>query len=133
MLGETDVWEHTKEIQIIWNGRKAYRNISISLFGDNIILFWSKRQNKKISVLKYRVEYSNLTWSEFVNRHLALHNQRAALNYRASELGHVVTQWTKYKKVGYLLNGISKGVLESSKRAIISDQASLRSNFASAN
>ena len=105
----------------------------MSIFGENNIFFESKRQKKQIVSLKYRGESRIFTWSDFVNHHLALHDQRPALDYRASELGHVVTQWTKYKKVGYLLNGISKGVLESSKRAIISDQASLRSNFASAN
>ena len=77
------------------------------LFGDKIVLFWSNRQKNQIVDLNYRGEYHNFTWSDFVNRHPALHNQRAALNYLASELGHVVTQWTEYNILGYLLNGIS--------------------------
>ena len=104
----------------------------MSLFGENNIFFQSKRQKKQIVSLKYRGESRIFTWSDFVNHHLSLHDQRPALNYRASELGHVVTQWTKYKKVGYLLNGISEEILKASKCAILSDQAGLRSNFASA-
>ena len=86
-----------------------------------IIFFRFERQNKQISVLKYQGEYRNLTWSDFVNRHLALRNQRAALNYCASVLGHVATQWTKYYKLGYLLNGIPEGVLEAIKCVILVD------------
>ena len=54
MLGATYVWEHTKVTQRLWNGRKAYRNISISLFGENIIFFRSERQKNQISVLKHQ-------------------------------------------------------------------------------
>ena len=103
----------------------------MSLFEEIIIFSWFERQKKKISVLKYRVESCNFTWSDFVNPHLALHNQRAAIDYCASELGHVVTQWNKYEKVGYLLNGISEGVLKAGKCAILDEQAGLRSNFSS--
>ena len=95
MLGATYVWEYSKETQRLRNGCKAYRNISMYLFGENMVFFWSKRQKKQISGLKYRGESCNFTWSEFINRHLALHNQRGDINYCASELGHVVTQWTK--------------------------------------
>ena len=61
-----------------------------------------------------------------------MHYHRADIDYRASELGRVVTQFTEYDKVGYLLNGISEGSLEAIKCAILSDQAGLRLNFASA-
>ena len=103
----------------------------MSLFGSNIILFWSERHKNQIADLKYRGESRNFTWSDFVNLHLALHNKRAALYYCAYELGRVVTQWTKYDKLGYLLNGISKVILKASKCAILADQSGLRSKFAS--
>ena len=132
MLGATYVLEYSKGTQRLRNGCKAYRKISMSLFGDNIAFFWSEPQKKNTATLKYRGESRNFTWIDFVNRHLALHNQRAALNYHASELCHVVNQWTKYEKVGYLLNGISKGVLEVSKGTTLADQSGLLSNFPSA-
>ena len=53
MLGETDVWKHSKETQRLLNVRKAYRNILMSLFEDIIIFSWFERQKKQISVLKY--------------------------------------------------------------------------------
>ena len=93
----------------------------MSLFGENIIFSQSERLKKKIAYLKYRGEYRNFNWSDFVSRHLALHNQRAALDYCASELGHAVTQWTEYENLCYLLNGISEGVLEARKCAILAD------------
>ena len=131
ILGEIDVWEHTKGTQRLWNGRKAYCNISMSLFGDNIVFFWSECQKNQIAALKDQGEFHNFTWSDFVNGHLAFHNHRAVFNYCASELGHVVTQWTKCKKICYLLNDISEGFLKVSKCAILADQYGLRSKFAS--
>ena len=92
------MWEHSKGTQRLPNGWKDYPNISIPLFGENIVFFWSKRHKKQIAALKYLVESHNFTWSDFLNRHLALYNQRAAIDYCAYELGHVVIQWTEYKK-----------------------------------
>ena len=121
MLGETYVWEHAKGTQRLCNGRKAYRIILMSLFGYKIVFLLSERQKKQIASLKYRGESRNFTWSDFVNFHLAWHNQRAALDYCESEMGHVVTHWTKYEKLGYLLNGIYEGVLKYRKCAILAD------------
>ena len=70
------------------------------LFGENIIFIWSELHKKQISVLKYQSESCNFTLIDLVNYNLALHNQRAALKYCASELGHVVTQCNKYEKLG---------------------------------
>ena len=64
----------------------------MSLFGGNILFFRSELQKDHILLLKNRGESHNFTWSDFVNLHLALHNQRAALGYCVSELGHVFMQ-----------------------------------------
>ena len=67
-----------------------------------------------------------------MNRHLALHNQRAALALRAEEMGLSVHPWSELEKVGYLLQDISLGILEASKNAIIADGQGLQKNFADA-
>ena len=46
MLGVLYVWDHSKENQILRNDGKANRKISMSLFGENIVFFWSERQKK---------------------------------------------------------------------------------------
>ena len=67
-----------------------------------------------------------------MNRHLALHNHRAALALRAEEMGLLVHPWSEFEKVGYLLQGISPGILEASKNAILAYGQGLRKNFADA-
>ena len=46
ILGKMIVWDHAKNTQRPNNGRKAYREIPLALFGDTIVLFWSERQKK---------------------------------------------------------------------------------------
>ena len=71
-------------------------------------------------------------FEDYVTRHLALHNQRSALALRAEEMGLSVHPWSEFKKFGYLLQGISPGILEDSKNAILSDVQGLRKKFADA-
>ena len=67
--------------------------------------------------------------ADYDNLHLILHNQRSFLDIRAEQLGHDVSPWSKYKKVGHLLNGIADGILNASNNTIISDHNGLWSNF----
>ena len=89
-----------------------------------------KHQKKEITTLTYKVGSRSFSWADYVNHHLTLHNQRAFLEIRAEELGHDVSPWSKYEKVGHLLNGIANGILDVSKNAIISEPNGLRLNFA---
>ena len=61
IMGATDVWEHAKVTQILSNGCKAYHNISMSLFGENIVFFRSKHQKNHIAALKYQGGSRNFT------------------------------------------------------------------------
>ena len=45
-------------------------------------------------------------------------------------MGLSVHPWSEFDKVGYLLQGISPGIMEASKNAIIADGQGLRNNFA---
>ena len=130
MMGKTTVWEHAKNTQRLKNGRKAYRTILFALFGDKIVFFRSERQKKDITALTYKGGSWNFSWVDYVNCHLNFHNQRAFLEIRAEEMGHDVSPWSKYEKIGHLLNGISDVILDASNNAIISDPNGLRSNFA---
>ena len=47
-------------------------------------------------------------------------------------MGLSVHPWSKFEKVGYLLQGISPGILEASKNAIIADVQGLQKNFSDA-
>ena len=47
-------------------------------------------------------------------------------------MGLLVHPCLEFKKVGYLLQGISPGILEASKNAILVDGQGLRKNFADA-
>ena len=67
-----------------------------------------------------------------MNHHLALHNHRAALTLCAEEIGLLVHPWSEFEKFGYLLQGISPGILEASKNSILADGQGLRKNFAEA-
>ena len=118
--------------QHLCNGRKAYLAISHSLFGDNILFFRSESQKKAIDVLTYGGNKCSFDFDDCVNHHLALHNHRAALDICAEEMGLSVHPWSEFKKVGYLLQGISPGILEASKNAILADGQGLRNNFADA-
>ena len=130
MLGKTTVWEHTKNTQRIKNEYKAYRAISLALFGDTVVFFRSKRHKKEITAMTYKGESCYLSWADYVNRHLTLHNQRDFLEIRAENLGHNVSPLSEYKEVGHLLNGIADGILYASKNDIICDHNGLRLNFA---
>ena len=130
MLGGLDIWEHAKKTQKLCNGRKAYLAISHALFGDNIVFFRSEAQKKAIDILTYGGNKRNFDFDNYVNRHLALHNQRAALALRAEEMGLSVYPWSEFEKVGYLLQGIYPGILEAIKNATLSDGQGLRKNFA---
>ena len=130
MLGKMTVWEHEKNTQRLKDGRKAYHAILLALFEDNIFFFRSDFQKKDISALTYKGVSRHLSWADYVNRHLTLHNQRDFLEIRAEELGHDVSPWSKYEKIGHLLNGIADSILDARKNAIISDPSRLRSNFA---
>ena len=83
MLGGLDIWEHAKKTQKLRSRRKAYLEISHALFGDSIVLFRSEAQKKVIDILAYSGNKRNFYFDEYVNRHLALHNQRATLSLRA--------------------------------------------------
>ena len=126
MTGKTTVWEHAKKTQRHKNRCKAYREILLAHFGDNTIFFRSDIQKKEITDLTYKGEYCNFSWEDYVNHHLNLHNQRDFLEIRAEELGHDVSPWSKYEKIGHLLNGIADGILNASKNTIISDPNGLR-------
>ena len=93
MLGGLDIWEHAKKTQNFRNGRKAYLAISNALFGDNIVFFRSEAQKKAIDNLTYGGNKRNFDFDDYVNRHLALHNQMAALSFRAEEMGLLVHPW----------------------------------------
>ena len=121
MMGGLDIWEHAKKTQKLRNGWKAYLAISHALFGVNIVFFRSEAQKKAIDVLTYGGNKRNFDFENYVNRHLALHNQRAALTLRAEEMGLSVYPWSEFEKVGYLLQGIYPGILEASKKAILAD------------
>ena len=129
MMGKTTVWEHTKKTQRLNNGRKAFREILLALFGGSIVFFWSERQKKDITALTYKGESCNFSWVDYVNRHLNFHNQRAFLEIRDEDLGNDVLTWSEYEKIGLLLNGISDVILDASKNSIIGDPNGLRSNF----
>ena len=88
-----DIWEHAKKTQELRNGQKAYLSISHALFGDNIVFFRSESQKKAINILTYGGNKRNSDFDDYVNRHLALHNQRAALAFRAEEMGLLVHPW----------------------------------------
>ena len=124
------MWEHAKKTQRLKNGHKAYRAISLALFGDNIVFFRSKRQKKQITALTYKDESFNFSWADYVNHHLTLYSQRAFLEIRSEELVNYVSPWSEYEKVGHLLNGIADGILNASNNTIISDPNGLWSNFA---
>ena len=44
MMENMAVWEHAKKTQRLNNGRKAYRVISLALFGDNTVLCYMCKQ-----------------------------------------------------------------------------------------
>ena len=94
MLGGLDIWEHAKKTQKLRNGRKAYLAISHALFGNNIVFFRSEAQKKAIDIITYAGNKRNFDFDDYVNRHLALHNQRAALALRAEEMGLSVHPWS---------------------------------------
>ena len=96
------------------------------------MFFRSEAQKKAIDILTYGGNKRNFDFDDYVNRHLALHNQRAALALRAEEMGLSVHPWSEFEKVGYLLQGISSGILEASKNTILADGQGLRKNFADA-
>ena len=83
MLVNLDIWEHAKNTQKLCNGRKAYLAILHALFGDNIVFFRSEAHKKAIDVLTNDGEKRNFDFDNYVNHHLALYNQRAALALRA--------------------------------------------------
>ena len=85
------------------------------------MLFRSEAQKKAIEIITYAGNKRNFDFEDYVNRHLALHNQRAALALRAKEMGLLVHPWLEFEKVGYLLQGISSGNMEASKNAILAD------------
>ena len=87
MLGGLDIWEHAKKTQKLLNGRKAYLAILHALFGDNIVFFRSEAQKKAINILTYGENKRSFDFDDYVNCHLALHNQRAALALLAKEMG----------------------------------------------
>ena len=96
------------------------------------MLFRSEARNKAINIITYSGNKRNFDFDEYVNRHLALHNQRAALDIHAEEMGLLIHPWLKFKKVGYLLQCLSPGIMEASKNAILSDVKGIRKNFADA-
>ena len=132
MLGGLDIWEHTKKTQKLRNGRKSYLAISHALFGDNIVFFKSESQKKAIEIISYAGNKRNFDFDNYINRHLALQKQRAALALRVEEIGLSVHPWSEFKKVGYLLQGIYPGILEVNKNTILADGLGLRNNFADA-
>ena len=103
MMVGLDIWEHAKKTQKISNGRKDYLAISNALFRDKILFFRSEAQKKAIEILTYGGNKRNFDFDDYVNRHLALHNQRAALALRAEEMGLSVHPWLEFEKVSYLL------------------------------
>ena len=132
MLGGLDIWEHTKKTQKLCNGRKAYLAISHALFGDNIVFFRYEAQKNAIDILTYGGNKRNFDFDDYVNRHLALHNQRDALTLWVEETDLLVHPWLESEKVGYLLQVIFPGILEARKNAILADGQGLRKNFADA-
>ena len=94
MLGVLDIWENSEKTQKLRNGRKAYLAISNSLFGDNIVFFRFEAQKKAINILTYGGNKHNFDFDDYVNRHLALHHQRAALILCAEEMGLSVHPWS---------------------------------------
>ena len=74
-----------------------------------------------VNILTYGGNKRNFDFDNYVNRHLALHNLRAALALRAEDMGLSVHPWSEFENVCYLLQGISPGILEASKKAIIAD------------
>ena len=96
------------------------------------MFFRSEAQKKAIDILIYSDNKRNFDFYDYVNRHLVLHNQRAALDLCAEEMGLSVHPWSEFEKVGYLLQGIYPGILEASKNAILADGQGLQKNFADA-
>ena len=96
------------------------------------MFFRSEAQKKSIGILTYGGNKRNFYFDNYVNRHLALHNQRDALALRAEEMGLPLHPWLEFEKVGYLIQGIYPGILEASKNAILADGQVLRNNFADA-
>ena len=130
--GGLDIWEYAKKTQKRRNGQKAYLAISHALFRDNIVFFRSEAQKKAIDIITYAGNKRSFDFHNYANLHLAIHNQRAALAFRAEEMGLSVHPWSNFEKVGNLLQVISPGIMEASKNAILADGQGLRKNFADA-
>ena len=79
------------------------------------MFFRSESQKKAIDIITYAGNKRNFDFDDYVNHHLALHKQMAALALRAEDMGLLVHPWSEFEKVGYLLQGISPGILEASK------------------
>ena len=94
------------------------------------MFFRSEAQKKAIDIITYAGKKRNFDFDDYMNSHLALHNQRAALDLRAEEMSLLVYPWSEFEKVGYLLQGIYPGILEAIKNAILADGQGLRKNFA---
>ena len=45
MMENMSVWEPAKKTQRLNNGRKAYRLISLALFGDNVLCYMCKQES----------------------------------------------------------------------------------------
>ena len=85
------------------------------------MFFRSEAQKKAIDIITHGGNKRNFDFDDYVNRHLALHNQRVTLALRAEEIGLSVHPWLEFEKVGYLLQGISSGILEANNNAILAD------------
>ena len=96
------------------------------------MFFRSEAHKKAINIITYGGYKRNFDFDDYVNRHIVLHNQRAALALRAEEIGLLVHPWSEFEKVGYLLQGIYPGILEAIKNAILADGQGLQKNFADA-